>query len=104
MSNPTRLVYAFSAEDIQDYDRPLRTSLGSDIRSPPEKRQRRGHETQDFGEAVGYYPNTDYQYSESDVSSDIKSDFQASQLHAKPLMSYSTASDAQPKSLSDLVK
>jgi len=88
---------------LQDYDGPLRTSLGSDKGGPPEKRQRRGpHQTQDLREAVGYYPNTDYQYSESDVSSDIKSDFQAS--HAKPLMGYSTASDAQPKSLSDLVK
>lgn len=89
---------------LQDYDGPLSMSQGDDEGGPPEKRQRKGRVMQEHGEAVGYYPNTDYQYSESNVGSDVNSEVPAGQLHVSAVTGYSTASDAGPKTLSDLVK
>ncbi|KAJ7372626.1 Pre-mRNA-splicing factor [Desmophyllum pertusum] len=88
---------------LQDYDGPLRNAEGC---LPPQKRQYKGRELQEHEEAVGYYPNTDYQYSEVNASSSLKSDTQAIQSHANPALMgfYSTASDSQPKTLSDLIK
>lgn len=89
---------------LQDYNGPLIISQDNDEGGPPEKRQRRGCEPQVQGEAVGYYPNTDYQYSEINTNSDIKSDTQASHLLAGQVTGYSTASNKQPKTLSELVR
>lgn len=88
---------------LQDYDGPLRNAEGC---LPPQKRQYKGRELQEHEEAVGYYPNTDYQYSEVNASNSLKSDTQAIQSHANPALMgfYSTASDSQPKTLSDLIK
>ena len=83
----------------QDYDGPL-SSQGDVLEGhlPPQKRRYQDHDLDDNEEAVGYYPDTDYQY--FDVN--IKSDTQVSQSPA--VMSYSTASDLRPKTLSDLIK
>lgn len=95
-----------TAAVLQDYDGPLRISQGTVVEGdlPPHKRQYKGRELQDPGEAVGYYPNTDYQYSEANASTSIKSDTHVAQSHSNPVTGYSTASDSQPKTLSDLVK
>lgn len=90
---------------MQDYDGPLRIPQGTMLEGdhPTQKRQYRSRELQDHGEAVGYYPNTDYQYSEVNTTASIKS--VAHVAHSSnPLTAYSTASDAQPKTLSDLIK
>lgn len=90
---------------IQDYDGPLIISRGSDNGERYGKCQRRSQESKDQGEAVGCYPNTDYQYLTSNDSSDFNPDFQAAgHLTANPVTGYSTASTEQPKSLSELVQ
>ena len=86
---------------LQDYDEPLRIPQGRDTRGPPEKRVRKGSEP--HGDAVGYYPNTDYQYFQSDVPADVNF-IQTSQSLANPSAAYSTASDAQPKTIFDLIR
>lgn len=83
---------------LLDYDGPL--SNQSDVlesRLPPQKHRYRDRDSQDHGEAVGYYPDTDYQYSEVNMKSD-------NQVSQSPTMSYRTASNSQPKTLSDLIK
>lgn len=84
---------------LQDYDGPL-VNQGdvSQGHLPPQRRRYQDRDIGDNGEAVGYYPDTDYQYSEVN----LKSNVQVSQSPA--MMSYSTASDSQPKTLSDLIK
>lgn len=98
-----------TAAVLRDYDGPIRiphsTVAESDLL--PHKRQYRGHELHQHGEAVGYYPNTDCQYSEVDKITNIISDTQATLSHAEnayPVTGYSTASHSQPKTLSDLIK
>lgn len=85
---------------LEDYDGPLIIPKTRDIWGPHEKRFRKKSDSVDPGEAVGYYPDTDYQYAVSDFQSSL----QANDMLSKPGISYSTASDAQPKTLSDLVK
>ena len=84
---------------LQDYDGPL-VSQGDVLEGhlPSQKRRYRNRDIEDNGEAVGYYPDTDYQYS----GVNLKSDMQVSQSPA--MTSFSTASDSQPKTLSDLIK
>lgn len=84
---------------LQDYDGPLITkgnALEGDF--PPQKCRYRGRNLQDHGEAVGYYPDTDYQYSEVNIKSDTQV------LQPPTVMGYRTADDTQPKTLSDLIK
>lgn len=85
---------------LEDYDGPLIIPKTRDIWGPHEKRFRKKSDSVDPGEAVGYYPDTDYQYAVSDFQSSL----QANDMLSKPVISYGTASDAQPKTLSDLVK
>jgi len=84
---------------LQDYDGPL-SNQGDVLEGhlPPQKRRYPDRDLENNGEAVGYYPDTDNQYSEVN----IKSDTQVPQSPA--MMSYRTASDSQPKTLSDLIK
>lgn len=92
---------------LQDYDGPLRNPRDNNVGDSllPQKRQYRDHDFKECGEAVGYYPDTDDQYYDANTSADIKSDVQAAKLtEAKPVTGYSTASDLQPKTLSDLIK
>ena len=83
---------------LQDYDGPL-SNQGDVLKGhlPPQKRQYRDCDFQDHGEAVGYYPDTDYQYSEVNIKSDTR-------VSQPSTMSYRTSSNSQPKTLSDLIK
>lgn len=87
-----------AAAILQDYDGPL-SNQGDVLEGhlPPQKHRCHDREFQDHGEAVGYYPDTDYQYSEVNNKSDT-------QVSQSPTMSYRTASNSQPKTLSDLIK
>ena len=89
-----------TAAVLQDYDGPLPTQ-GNVLEGhhPPQKRRNRDRGLKDNGEAVGYYPDTDNQYSEVN---NIKSDTQVPQ--SPSMLNYRTASDSQPKTLSDLIK
>ncbi|XP_068673353.1 uncharacterized protein [Montipora foliosa] len=88
---------------LKDYDGPLEISrLGAGCDNRPQKRQRRSRESQEQSEAVGYYPNTDDQYCQSDVSAGVEA--KANHLLSNPVTGYPTASREQSKTLTELVK
>ena len=85
---------------LSDYDGPLEITPGSEDGRQFQKRQRRGCESLDQGEAVSYYPNTDSQYCESNGSPNVGEN----RLLHNPMTDCHTASNEQPKTLAELVK
>ena len=71
---------------LEDYDGPLIIPQTRDIWGPHEKRFRKKSDSVDPGEAVGYYPDIDYQYAVSDFQSSL----QANDMLSKPGISYRT--------------
>lgn len=92
---------------LQDYDGPLRLPHHDNVKdnSFPQKRRNIDHDIKESGEAIGYYPDTDYQYYELNTGTDMKYDVHAAQLTGTNQGSrYNTVSKSPPKTLSDLIQ
>ena len=92
---------------LQDYDGPLRLPHHDNVKdnSFPQKRRNIDHDLKKSGEAIGYYPDTDYQYYEPNTGTDMKYDVHAAQLtETNQGSGYNTVSKSPPKTLSDLIQ